>query len=127
MSEKKPEIIAPTKVNVRPRELSDEHFEFRGGGGAMPDDYPRPKDQPVPLAREARLRPEYSQFYPCLVPNMWELAAIVVEKVIAWRLQQRRGLVDRDRVLDPRHFEFRDRQRAARPMEARPQKSHSPQ
>jgi hypothetical protein len=125
VSDKKPETIASTKLNVRQRELSDDHFDFRGGDGALPDDQAGPEDQQLPLAREARLRPEYAQFYPCLVPNVWELAAIVVEKVIAWRLQQRRGLADCDRVLNPRHFDFRDL-RAGR-MESRPRQPPSTQ
>ena len=107
MSEKKPEIVACTKAEVRYRVLSDDHFEFRGGDAASPV-HPQYKDQPTPRCREARLRPEHAHIYPCLIPEIWEPASAVVEKVIAWRLQQRRGLTERDRVLNPRHFDFRD-------------------
>jgi hypothetical protein len=105
VSEKKPEIGAEMKTPVRSRLLSDDHFEFRDGDDLM---HPQPKGQPMRQCRQARLRPEYAQVYPCLIPNIWEQAAVVVEKVIAWRLQQRRGLSHRDRVLNPSHFEFRE-------------------
>jgi hypothetical protein len=106
MGEKKPRMDASTKAEVRQRVLPDDHFEFRD------DDVGNRVDaehdfRPVLGWREARLRREFAHIYPCLVPDVWELAAIVVDKVLAWRLQQRRGLVGRDRVLDPRHFDLR--------------------
>jgi hypothetical protein len=106
MCEKKPRIVASTKAQVRQRVLPDDHFDFRDGDVASRVDA-EPESRPVLRGREARLRSEYAHVYPCLVPDVWELAAIVVDKVLAWQLQQRRGLVDRDRVLDPRHFDFR--------------------
>jgi hypothetical protein len=61
-------------------------------------------------SREARLRPEFAQSYPTLNPDMWESAAVLTEKVIAWRLQHDVGGLFRwDRVLNPEHFEFRGR------------------
>ncbi len=122
MSEKQPDIDPFTKANVRQRVLSDDHFEFRDGDAATPV-LAQHGHKPVPQCRQARLRPECAHIYPCLVPDIWELAAVVVEKVIAWRLQQRRGLVERARVLDPRHFDFRDSPRP--PEDARSRKAGS--
>jgi hypothetical protein len=122
VSEKQPDIDPFTKANVRHRVLSDDHFEFRDGDAATPV-LAQHEHKPVPQCRQARLRPEYAHIYPCLVPDIWELAAVVVEKVIAWRLQQRRGLMERAQVLDPRHFDFRD---SPRPLEdARSRKAGS--
>ena len=57
---------------------------------------------------EARLRPEFARSYPPLRPDVWESAAVVTEKVIAWCLQHWVGdLFRKDRVLTPEHFEFR--------------------
>ena len=89
MSEKNPEIVAFTKAELRPRMLSDEHFEFRDA-----------EAQQVPRCREARLRSEYAHIYPWLSPGVWRPAAVVVEEVISWPHQQRRGIVDRDRLLN---------------------------
>jgi len=124
VGEKKPDIVAFTQGNLRPRVLPDDHFEFRGGGAATPGgERAQQKHPPMPRAREARLRPEHAEIYPCLIPDVWELAAVVVEKVMAWQLQQRRGLVDRDRVLDPRHFDFRESARPAGLPESRSRKT----
>jgi hypothetical protein len=103
--------------------LADEHFEFRGGGNmnSMVEPEAVSATPPVARAREARLRPEHGPVYPCLTPGLWELAAVVAEKVIAWRLQQRTaGILDRDRVLDPQHFEFRDLPRPFPARQSRP-------
>ena len=110
MGETNPEIMQVAGEKGRRRVLPDDHFEFRGGGkAAVPSVERRPlQDAPgTPLAREARLRLEYAGLYPCLTPDVWESAAVVTEKVIAWRLQQRRGFVTRGEELDPEHFEFR--------------------
>ena len=57
--------------------------------------------------RQARLRPEYAQFYPGLQPDAWFSAASVSEMLIA-RARIRRGTHDpAQRSLNPRHFEFR--------------------
>jgi hypothetical protein len=92
------DLVKVALADSRSRVLADDHFEFWGSALQTP-------------RREARLRLEYAPVYPCLNPGLWELAAVVTEKVTAWRLQQRRALLDRDRVLDPQHFEFRDSQR----------------
>ena len=122
MDAKKPDNLAFSKENPRCRILPDDHFEFRGGGTPLPV-WKRARDQyPQMPVREARLRPEHAGIYPCLTPDVWELAAVVAEKVIAWQLQQRRGLVDRDRVLDPQHFDFRECPRPVRQVEGRSRK-----
>jgi len=86
VTEKNPEIVTFTKTELRPRVLSDEHFEFRDV-----------EAQDVPRYREARLRPEYEHLYPWLIPSVWHPAAVVVEKAVFWAHQQRRGLVAGDR------------------------------
>ena len=105
MSEKNPEIVGATKLELRPRVLSDKHFEFRDVEvpNVVPD---QQQGLSVSRWREARLRPEYGQVYPWLVPDTWELAATVVEKVVGGRLQRRRELVERER-LKPRYFGVR--------------------
>lgn len=95
---KPPELVELAPADTRSRVLPDDHFEFRGSALQS-------------HRREARLRSEYARVYPCLTPGLWELAAVVTEKVTAWRLQRHRALLDRDRVLDPQHFEFRNSQR----------------
>jgi hypothetical protein len=58
--------------------------------------------------REARLRPEYADLYPELVPGQWEPASRIVEVVLARYLLQKMtdGQVA-DRALNESHFEFR--------------------
>jgi hypothetical protein len=102
VSEKNPEVVGSTKLDFRPRVLSDEHFEFRDV--EVPNAAPgQHKVFPESRWREARLRQEYGHMYPWLLPDTWELAAVVVEKVLAGRLQRRRELVERER-LNPRYF-----------------------
>lgn len=110
MGEKNPEILQVAGEKGRRRVLPNDHFDFMGGEAAVPNVQGPPlQDAPeTPLARQARLRPEYAGLYPYLIPDVWESAAVVTEKVIAWRLQQqRRGFVTRGEALDPEHFEFR--------------------
>jgi hypothetical protein len=95
---KPPEPAELAPADSRSRVLSDDHFEFRVSALQS-------------HRREARLRSEHARVYPCLTPDLWELAAVVTEKVTAGRLQRHRALLDRDRVLDPQHFEFRNSQR----------------
>jgi hypothetical protein len=87
MGEKEPDILEFARGNVRCRVLAEEHFEFRGGSSGVPVVERRArKDQAqIPRAREARLRPEYAQAYPCLTPDVWEVAAVVTEKVVTWQ------------------------------------------
>lgn len=113
MSENPPNIDPFAKASVRQRVLSDDHFQFRNGDVPSPE-HAKPQGPLVWPRREARLRPAYAHLYPCLIADIWELAAVVVEKVTAWQLQQRRGLVNRDGMLNPQHFDFRE---SPRPLE----------
>ena len=38
--------------------------------------------------REARLKPEFAELYPPLVPDIWETAAEMGAKVLLWQVQQ---------------------------------------
>jgi hypothetical protein len=58
-------------------------------------------------AREARLKPEYSQSYPHLEAGVWETAAEIGAKVLLWQVQQQGTAALATRILDERHFEFR--------------------
>jgi hypothetical protein len=58
------------------------------------------------VRREARLRPECAHLYPGLRAGVWEVAAVVVDRIVAARLL-RGGLAMRDRVLSNSHFDFR--------------------
>jgi hypothetical protein len=57
--------------------------------------------------REARLRPEYAELYPELVPGQWEPAARIAEVVLARYLLQQLTDGPPDRALNETHFEFR--------------------
>lgn len=58
--------------------------------------------------REARLRPEFAGKYPYLTPGVWELAAVLSDRVVAHILGRPDGrFISRERALDPQHFEFR--------------------
>lgn len=58
-------------------------------------------------AREARLKLEYAELYPPLVPDIWETAAEMGAKVLLWQVQQQGTDALNSRILDGRHFEFR--------------------
>ena len=57
--------------------------------------------------REARLRPEYADLYPELVPGQWEPAARIAEVVLARYLLQQMADGQPERTLNETHFEFR--------------------
>lgn len=58
--------------------------------------------------REARLRPEFEDLYPELIPGQWEPAARIVEVVLArYLLQKMTDVPVSDRALNEAHFEFR--------------------
>ena len=58
--------------------------------------------------REARLRPEYADIYPELVPGQWEPASRIAEVVLArYLLQKMTDSQVADRALNESHFEFR--------------------
>ena len=61
-----------------------------------------------PIAREARLRPEFAENYVGIEPGVWVSAAGLAELLITQLLRE--GVSDEElpqRVLDPTHFEFR--------------------
>jgi hypothetical protein len=70
------------------------------------------------LRREARLRPEHARFYPGIVPDVWESAAILADRVRAGGLLRGGAIGWRDRILYDAHFEFRggDSGQGERPM-----------
>jgi hypothetical protein len=57
--------------------------------------------------REARLRPEFAEVYPELVPGQWEPASRIAEVVLARYLLQQLTDGQPDRTLNETHFEFR--------------------
>ncbi len=58
--------------------------------------------------REARLRHEFADLYPELVPGQWEPASRIVEVVLArYLLQKMTDAPVADRALNETHFEFR--------------------
>lgn len=69
--------------------------------------------------REARLRPEYAELYPELVPGQWEPAARIAEVVLARYLLQQMTDGQPDRALNETHFEFRGGADEAAAMELR--------
>ena len=69
--------------------------------------------------RQARLRAEYADWYPAVIPGVWHDATWVRETVLA---QQRRGeprWAIGGRILNDAHFEF---QGASPPTIGRPQR-----
>ena len=67
MSEKNPEIVGATQLELRSRGLLDKHFEFRDV--EVPNVVDQHQRLSVSRWREARLRPEYGQVYPWLFPD----------------------------------------------------------
>ena len=66
--------------------------------------------------REARLRPEFANIYPELIPGQWEPAARIARVILArYLVQQMTDAPSPDRALDEAHFEFRG---AAEPLRA---------
>jgi hypothetical protein len=57
--------------------------------------------------REARLRPEHAHLYPGIRAGMWEVAAVVVDRIVAARLLACGNMAIQGRVLSDSHFEFR--------------------
>lgn len=58
--------------------------------------------------RQALLRSAYAHLYPGIPPGEWQPAAVMANLVSSVRPGARNlTLVDRDRVLDERHFQFR--------------------
>lgn len=57
--------------------------------------------------RQALLQSGFSHLYPGVPPGEWQPAAVMVALVLSTRSNSRNHGVDRDRVLDERHFQFR--------------------
>jgi hypothetical protein len=58
--------------------------------------------------REARLRPEWAEFYPGVRPEIWYVAAELVPTVLRHRLRSRGSWEFTHRILADDHFEFRE-------------------
>lgn len=58
--------------------------------------------------RQALLKSAYAHLYPGIAPGEWQPAAVMANLVLSVRPGARSlTLVDRDRVLNERHFQFR--------------------
>jgi hypothetical protein len=58
--------------------------------------------------RQALLKSGFSHLYPGIPTGEWQPAAVMVSLVLSARFgSSRRPGIDRDRVLDERHFQFR--------------------
>ena len=58
-------------------------------------------------SREARLRPECAPLYPGLAPDRWDSAAVLADRVLAYRLIHGSHAALQGRVLLDSDFEFR--------------------
>ena len=59
--------------------------------------------------RQALLKSGSAHLYPSIPPGEWQPAAVMVDLVLALRPNGQGATLQRDRVLDERHFEFRGR------------------
>jgi hypothetical protein len=57
--------------------------------------------------RQALLKSGFGHLYPGIPPGEWQPAAVMVDLVLSTRPGSRHHGMDRDRVLDERHFQFR--------------------
>jgi hypothetical protein len=57
--------------------------------------------------REARLRPQFAEFYPGVRAGEWMAAAVLADTVLADRLLRGSAVAIRGRVLEEAHFDFR--------------------
>jgi hypothetical protein len=58
--------------------------------------------------RQALLKSAYGHLYPGIPSGEWQPAAVMANLVLSVRsARSRAGGVDRERVLDERHFQFR--------------------
>ena len=58
--------------------------------------------------REARLHPDFAHLYPPIPPDEWLPAAEAGARMVFWLWSQHERLELPGRVLDSRHFEFRE-------------------
>ena len=64
--------------------------------------------------RECRLRREHATLYPGIEPEVWEVAANVVERLITRRGWPPREAASSRRPLGDAHFDFRGGRRPSR-------------
>jgi hypothetical protein len=69
-------------------------------------------------AREARLRPEFAEEYPGILPDVWMSAGELAKSLVA-RVHARRTQGLHTRTFDPTHFEFRGGESRPRPRRTR--------
>jgi hypothetical protein len=55
--------------------------------------------------RQVRLKHQYADLYPGILPGEWVAAWVMAERLLA--LAEAAGVPSHERVCDPRHFEFR--------------------
>ena len=68
--------------------------------------------------REVRLKPEFADEYPAIVPDVWMPAAELARKLID-RVYTGRKAGRHTRTFDPTHFEFRGGDTGPRPRTRR--------
>lgn len=76
----------------------------------------------VTTIREARLRPEFADEYPGILPDVWMPATELAQKLVE-RAHARRREGRYTRTFDPTHFEFRGGPAGARARGARTRKT----
>jgi copper oxidase (laccase) domain-containing protein len=64
--------------------------------------------------RECRLRREHAALYPGIEPEIWEVAANVVERLVTRRGPSSSAPTSADRLLGEGHFDFRGGRRPSR-------------
>lgn len=64
--------------------------------------------------RECRLRREHAALYPGIEPEIWEVAANVVERLVTRRGPPSSAVPSADRLLGDSHFDFRGGRRPSR-------------
>jgi hypothetical protein len=72
-----------------------------------PDTRPAPGAPSRTTRREARLRPEHAHLYPSIPAGVWELAAVLGDRIVAARLLGDAKLAIQGRALMAEHFDFR--------------------
>ncbi len=57
--------------------------------------------------RQALLKPAFAHLYPGIAANEWQPVAVMTDLVLGLKPRGAAASVDRERVLDCPHFEFR--------------------
>lgn len=73
----------------------------------LASDTAAPSSTSTVTRREACLRSQHAHLYPGVHPGIWEVAAMVVDRIIAARLLGGGSMAVQGRVLSDDHFEFR--------------------